>query len=116
MAISHINQEIIDLINSNNRNYAIIPPGYTRFLQSFDISYNKPLKTSIKEKYLNFLQLHINETTENNFSIIDENVIYFINEIWNTDDNIIRKDIIKNSFLYCGISYVLDGSEDEYFI
>lgn len=113
-ASSHINQEIIDFLNLNNINYVIIPPGYTRFLQPLDVSINKPLKTAIKEKYLNFLQLHINEITENNFSITDENIINFINEIWNTDD-IIRKDIIKNSFLYCGISQVLDGSEDEYF-
>ena len=113
-ASSHINQEIIDFLNLNNINYVIIPPGYTLFLQPLDVSINKPLKTAIKEKYLNFLQLHINEITENNFSITDENIINFINEIWNTDDNI-RKDIIKNSFLYCGISQVLDGSEDEYF-
>ena len=89
----HIKQDIIDFLNLKNIHYVIIPLGFTRYIQPMDLSINKPLKTAIKEKYLNFQQLHINKITENNFSIKDKDIINFINEIWNTD-NIIKKDII----------------------
>ena len=40
--------------------------------------------------------------------------IKFIEEIW-TVENIIKKQTIINSFLHCGISQLLDGSQDELF-
>ena len=92
-ASCHINQEIIDFLNLKKIHYVIIPFGFTGYLQPMDLSINKLLKTAIKEKYLNFQQLHINKITENNFSIKDKDIINFINEIWNTD-NIIKKYII----------------------
>ena len=113
-ATSHINSDIINYMNLNNIYYVIIPSGFTRFLQPLDLSINKPFKNALKEKYLNYQQTHINDITENKFTLKDEDIIRFIDEIWNKE-NIIKKDIIKKSFLYCGISQALDGSEDEYF-
>ena len=40
--------------------------------------------------------------------------INFIYDIW-TDENIIKKQVIINSFLHCGISQLLDRSQDELF-
>lgn len=113
-ATSHINSEIINYMNLNNIYYVIIPSGFTRFLQPLDLSINKPFKNDLKEKYLNYQQAHINDITKNKFTLQDEDIIRFIDEIWN-NENIIKKDVIKNSFWYCGISQSLDGSEDEYF-
>ena len=40
--------------------------------------------------------------------------INFIYDIW-TDENIIKKQVIINSFLHCRISQLLDDSQDELF-
>ena len=40
--------------------------------------------------------------------------INFIYDIW-TDENIIKRQAIINSFLHCGISQLLDDSQDKLF-
>ena len=44
----------------------------------------------------------------------DEDLVQFIDDIYNNDENI-KKSIIIQSFLFCGTSWLLDGSKDDLF-
>ena len=79
-----------------------------------DVAINKPFKIGLKHKYLEFQQKNLEEIFQNKFSLKDEIIVKFIAEIWN-DENIIKRQTIIHSFLHCGISHLLDGSQDELF-
>ena len=113
-ATSHINNGIINYLNNNNITYIIIPPGFTRFLQPLDLSINKPFKMALRKQYLNYQQKNLEAICENKFNINSEDIIKMVLDIW-TNENDIKKNIIIDSFLYCGISQKLDGSQDELF-
>ena len=106
--------EIIDYLQLLNIKYILIPPGFKRFLQPLDVAINKPFKIGLKQKYLDFQQKNIEQIFENKFYLNDKNIIKFIYDIW-ADENIIKRQVIINSFLHCGISQLLDGSQDELF-
>ena len=78
----------------------------TRFLQSLDLSINKPFKNYMYHKF--------NEwkiANDFKFKPNENNIIDWIVSVWN-DDKLITKEMIINSFKYTGISNNLDGSED----
>ena len=113
-ASTHVNEEIIKYLNDNKIISVIIPAGFTRFLQPLDTSINKPFKLALKNSYLSFQQNHLNEVIQNTFSIKNEDIINMISQIW-YNDSIIRNKVIIDSFLFCGISQAMDGSQDEVF-
>ena len=51
---SHLGKDFIDILNSSNQEVSFIPGGKTRFYKPIDISINKPFKTALREKYINF--------------------------------------------------------------
>ena len=69
---------------------------------------------ALKKEYLKFQQQHLNDIVENKFTISNEDMIKIINDIWK-DNNYIKNETIINSYLYCGISQMQDGSQDEFF-
>ena len=59
-ASSHSSEESINILNSNNINYLLIPAGMTALLQPMDISTNKVFKDNVRylfEKDLKLLEL-----------------------------------------------------------
>jgi len=113
-ATTHLTTEILDYLQFLNIKYVLIPAGFTRFLQPLDVAINKPFKIGLKHKYLEFQQKNLEEIFQNKFSLKDEIIVKFIAEIWN-DEKIIKRQTIIHSFLHCGISQLLDGSQDELF-
>ena len=92
-------------------NVVFIPKGLTSILQPLDTSLNRPFKDWIKRSYEEAVSLF------NDFKgakIKREVILNWIYTNW-FDNEKIKIEIIKNAFLYCGISNNMVGSEDELF-
>ena len=105
----HISFEIQRLLVKNKINFAYIPAGLTSILQPLDVSINKPYKDSIRHSYE---EATIAFKSNKIPKIKREVLLKWVVENW---ENSIKKDSIEKSFLICGISNNLDGSEDDLF-
>ena len=108
-ATMHISFEIQRLLVKNKINFAYIPAGLTSILQPLDVSINRPYKDSIRHSYE---EATIAFKSNKIPKIKREVLLKWVVENW---ENSIKKDSIEKSFLICGISNNLDGSEDDLF-
>ena len=81
----------------------------TSILQPLDVCINKPYKHSIRHSYEESTKAFKSNKIP---KIKREVLLKWVVENW---ENSIKKDSIEKSFLICGISNNLDGSEDDLF-
>lgn len=88
----------------------VVPGGCTKFVQPADVSWNKPFKDRYREKYQEWMLNNEQEYTESGNMKAPPltNVLTWIESSWKE----ISKESIVKSFLSCGISNYLDGSQD----
>ena len=92
-------------------NVFFFPKGLTGILQPLDTSLNRPFKDWIKRSYEEAVSL-LNGAK--GAKIKREVILNLIYTNW-FDNEKIKTEIIKNAFLYCGISNNMDGSKDDLF-
>jgi hypothetical protein len=87
-----------------------IPGGCTGILQPADVSWNRPFKAHIQESYDEWLFSGERSFTPkgNRRAPPLSTFLRWIKEAWDK----ITPEIIKKSFLKCGISNALDGADD----
>ena len=108
----HESYEILKLLTENKINYVFIPKGLTPILQPLDVCINYPFKNYIRKEYESaVIAFKSNKVPK----IKREILLKWILNVWN-DSKKITSEMIKNSFLYCGISNILTGEEDDLFI
>ena len=108
----HDSYEIINCLVKNKINLVFVPKGLTSILQPLDVYINHPFKLAIKHEYEFLLTFFSNIKVP---KVKIAKIIEWIVNCWEDKDKI-KTEIIKNSFLYCGISNKSDGTEDEMFI
>jgi len=87
----------------------IIPGRLTSNIHPLDNVINKPFKYVIKKKYVKYC--HDKQTVD---AKVIGNCNQLVSEVW-YDPDIIISEMIKKSFLLCGISNSLNGSEHDLF-
>ena len=110
-ASSHLdNDEVLNELKYTNQKIFYIPSGTTRLLQPLDVSVNKPFKTAIKNKYIQYC-IERNITSAR---ILRKDIVEWIHDIW-YDPTIITPELIIKSFKVTGFTNKFDLSEDYLF-
>ena len=94
-----------------NTDLAVIPGGLTSLLQPLDVSLNKPFKDGVRKKWMQWMADGIHEftATGRQKKPSEELICLWISQAWNE----VPAEMITASFLKCGTTNNLDGSQDD---
>ena len=107
---AHMTNRVKRALERENTNLAVIPGGLTSILQLLDVSLNKPFKDGVRKRWMEWMANGIHEftATGRQKKPSEELICSWIADAWRE----IPTDMIESSFLKCGITNRLDGSED----
>ena len=98
---------------------AVIPGGCTKYIQAPDVSWNKPFKAAIREKYDAWLSgdsdkeytKATGKSAGGNLKAPSKRLIcQWVSEAWKS----LSRELIHSSFKSCALTTALDGSEDNF--
>ena len=108
---AHVTESVKAAIARENTNLAVIPVGLTSLFQPLDVSLNKSFRDNVRRRWMQWIADRIHE-----FNAVgrqkkpsEEWICSWISEAWHR----IPREMIVASFLKCGITNNLDGSEDD---
>ena len=107
---AHVTESCRNTARDLRTDMAIIPGGLTFVLQPLDVCLNKPFKDRLRAKWIDWMSSGSATLTKGgNLMKPDITVVVaWVKEAWDT----IPAEMVKKSFLKCGISNAMDGSED----
>ena len=108
---AHVTKESVDMAKDEcNAELVIIPGGCTSVVQPMDKCINRPFKQRVREHWQEWMRQDRPKTPSGNLKQpTRQDVIDWVSEAWTS----IKKDTLVHSFLVCGISNALDGSQDD---
>ena len=106
----HISEATKTILRSRRILNVIIPGGCTGYVQVADVSLNKPLKESIRQRYHQWMASddHTFTAQGNMRAPSKEQLVQWVVESWEE----IPRNLILRSMKACGITNAEDGSED----
>ena len=115
---AHITDRVKKLLRNKNTIMAVIPGGCTKYIQAPDVSWNKPFKAYIREKYEDWMAGSQNKDYTaargncpggNLKSPKKELIVDWVVEAWKS----LSETLIQDSFTSCALTTAADGTEDE---
>ena len=109
---AHVTDTVKASFKRENTELAVtIPGGLTSLLQLLDVSLNKPFKDGVRKKWMQWMADSIHKFTASGRQKkpSEELICSWISQVWND----IPAEMITASFLKCGITNNLDGSQDD---
>ena len=104
---AHTTQLSMTTVGSNcNIDIVFIPAGYTPLVQPLDVSVNRPLKALMREQWVTWFSTHTPKHG-NLKQPMRQDVINWVSKEWES----VKMETIVESFLLCGITPKVDGSE-----
>ena len=94
-----------------NTDLSVIPGGLTSLVQPADVSWNKPFKEAYKARYNQWMVTGEKSYTPAGNVRAPSKVLclQWVKEAWSS----VSTEVVKKSFISCGISINVDGSEDQ---
>ena len=106
----HLTADTKSLAESLDTDLVFVPGGCTGIAQPLDVVINAPFKASVQEQWIRWRKTPEARTPQGKMKIPSrQNVINWASAAWDS----ISVDMIVRSFLRCGISNAVDGSEDD---
>ena len=111
MGLFRMMESVKEALNSAKVHMAIIPGGCTKHIQAPNVSWNKPFKAYITEKYGQWLAAGLHEFTEtgNIKAAPRRKIVQWILESWSHRS----KEMISKSVKVCALNLPTDGSADD---
>ena len=108
---AHKTEQVKRSLKSENKDLAVIPGRLTSVLQPLDVCLNKPFKDRVRQRWMAWMAEGIHELTATGRQKkpSEELMCQWIGEAWHD----IPQEMVVRSFLKCGITNALDGSEDD---
>ena len=111
----HMTEDVAVELQKKNITIATIPGGCTSKIQPLDVCLNKPFKSNCRSQWVAFMQQQVaqQELGERLKPASKQQVVVD----WVVQSNKLldsKKEIIRKSFLVCGISNALDGSQNHF--
>ena len=108
---AHVTDRVKALFKRERTDLAVIPGRLMSILQPLDVSLNKPFKDGVCRQWMQWMAEGIHEITATGRQkkASEELICSWISQAWND----IPAEMITSSFLKCGITNNLDGSEDD---
>ena len=92
-----------------NSDIVLIPAGCTPLVQPMDVSVNRPFKALMREQWVTWFSTHNLHTKHGNLKQpTRQDVINWVSKAWES----VKMETIVESFLLCGITPQVDGSEN----
>ena len=93
-----------------NSELIFIPAGCTSLEQAMDVSVNRPFKQHMRDLWVKWFSNHTLRTVHGNPKTPSwPDVINWVSAAWDS----IKAEAIQESFLLCGITAAVDGSEND---
>ena len=107
----HMTANVRSALKKTNTDSVIVPGGCTKYIQAPDVSWNKPFKSIITERYDEWMSNGIHEYTNagNLKAPPRRQIVEWIIQSWSD----LPKELIVKSFKCCGLNLPNDGSQDE---
>ena len=108
---AHLTESVKEALQRRSIDVAVIPGGLTPVLQPLDKCLNKPFKENMRRKYLSWMITGPFEFTPAGKKKAPSRnlVLRWIKQSWRE----IPEEMVRKSFLTCGTSNALDGTEDD---
>ena len=108
---AHLTESVKEALQQRSIDVAVIPGGLTPVLQPLDKCLNVPFKENMRRKYLSWMVTGpFKFTPAGKKKAPSRNlVLRWIKQSWRE----IPEEMVRKSFLPCGISNALDGTEDD---
>ena len=109
---AHKTEQVKGSFKSENTDFVVIPGGLTSVLQPLDVCLNKPFKDRVRQKWMEWMAEGIHKLTAGGRQkkTSEELVCQWIGK----GSRDIPREMVAKSFLKCGITNALDGSEDDF--
>ena len=106
----HLTEPVKAKVKQTRSDAVVVPGGLTKHIQPADVSWNKPFKEAYRSKYEEWLSYGEKSfTTAGNMRAPSKLLcLQWVKEAWES----LSEDLIRNSFLACGIYIPIGGSQD----
>ena len=108
----HLSNETKAVLTELKVHQAVVPGGYTKYVQPPDVSWNQPFKAAITRFHEDLMLSGTKEFTAggNPRPPPVKTYLQWVSDAWDS----LSPDLIKESFKACGITNSIDGSEGSF--
>ena len=111
---AHENDEFLKEARDNNVDVVVIPGGCTSKIQPLDVCLNKPFKSILRQSWLQYIE-SIVASDSNPSKLTTPSKAIVCEWIKSGMDYLMEHEVmVKKSFLVCGLTNALDGSENQF--